>query len=165
MKLNKNLNALAAVSCILIAASVSLPSVGKDADKKSETALKKSESSTKAAPASTAEPEAKGEHSSKQAKKVQSGAELFKQYCSNCHAEGGNLVKPHHKIVGSKKLSTLAAFKQYLSSPPGHMPYYSQIVNDQETLQKLYDYCKTLNAKPSEQALLPTSAQTSHFND
>jgi len=88
----------------------------------------------------------------KSAAKVRTGEEVFKQFCANCHLGGGNRVKENHPVAGSKQLSTLAAFKSYLSAPPGHMPYYQSIVKDDKTLQLLYDYCKKLPEPPINSA-------------
>jgi len=82
------------------------------------------------------------------------GAEVFKQYCSSCHLGGGNRVKEKRQLAGSKQLSNLPIFKSYLSSPPGHMPYYRAIVKDEKTLQALYDYCKKLPKLPIKSANL-----------
>ncbi len=82
------------------------------------------------------------------------GALLFQQNCASCHAGGDNKVKPSRPIVGSKELSTLANFKSYLSAPPGHMPYYEHVVNDEPTLKALYKYCKELKKPPIKQASL-----------
>ena len=80
------------------------------------------------------------------------GAKIFAQYCAKCHTGGGNLVKESHPLAGSKQLSTVAIFKAYLSAPPGHMPYYQNIVDDQKTLDALYKFCKQLKKKPEKQA-------------
>src|SRR5579885_612489 len=66
------------------------------------------------------------------------GAQTFKTHCASCHTAGGNNVKPEHPLAGSKQLSTLAVFKSYLSKPPGHMPYYQDVVNNKEMLDSLY---------------------------
>jgi mono/diheme cytochrome c family protein len=84
--------------------------------------------------------------------KVQ-GALVFEQHCASCHTGGGNNVKPSRPVAGSKQLATLAHFKNYLSAPPGHMPYYEHLVNDPETLQALYDYCKSLKKQPLKRAM------------
>lgn len=70
------------------------------------------------------------------------GAKLFAQYCSKCHVGGGNSVKPKHAIAGSKQLNNILVFKAYLNEPPGHMPYYQNLVKDKEQVQALYDFCK-----------------------
>jgi len=83
-----------------------------------------------------------------------SGEQVFKQYCASCHLGGGNRVKAHHPVAGSKQLATMATFKSYLSDPPGHMPYYQMVVKDEKTMQALYDYCKKLPAPPIDSASL-----------
>ncbi|MBX9694498.1 MAG: cytochrome c [Cyanobacteria bacterium] len=85
-------------------------------------------------------------------KKMVSGGQIFSQYCASCHAGGGNRIKPNRPLAGSKELSALVRFKTYLSAPPGHMPYYQNIVNDKQTLQSLYKFCKSLK-KPPKQAV------------
>src|SRR5271154_4701042 len=90
----------------------------------------------------------------KPSSKPRSGEQVFKQYCASCHLGGGNRVKEHHPVAGSKQLSTMAVFKSYLSEPPGHMPYYHMVVKDEKTMQALYDYCKKLPAPPIDSASL-----------
>ncbi|HNB21397.1 MAG TPA: cytochrome c [Candidatus Melainabacteria bacterium] len=72
------------------------------------------------------------------------GADIYKQYCSNCHVAGGNTAKPSKPLAGSKVLTSIATFQKYLEDPPGHMPYYKTIVTDKKLVKKLYDYCRTL---------------------
>lgn len=90
---------------------------------------------------------AKGKHNLEN-----SGAQIFQQRCASCHAAGGNSVNEKRPLAGSKELSTIAHFKSYLSAPPGHMPYYQDVVGDEKTLKALYDYCKTLKRRPLKQA-------------
>jgi hypothetical protein len=80
------------------------------------------------------------------------GAKVFAEYCTKCHTGGGNVLNESKPVAESKQLSTLAVFKSYLSSPPGHMPYYQNIVENKKTLDALYKYCKQLKKKPSNQA-------------
>lgn len=80
------------------------------------------------------------------------GAKVFAEYCAKCHTGGGNVINDKHPVADSKQLSTLAVFKAYLSSPPGHMPYYQNLINDNKTLNSLYKYCKQLKNKPAKQA-------------
>lgn len=87
-------------------------------------------------------------------KQKTNGAALFAESCAKCHVGGGNIVNHNKPVIGSKHLSTLATFKAYLSSPPGHMPYYQELVENKENLQALYDYCKRLKTKPVKQAKL-----------
>lgn len=75
---------------------------------------------------------------------------MFRQYCSQCHMAGENLVKPGRPVAGSPQLSSLAVFKAYLKAPPGHMRSYGEVVNDREMLKALYDYCKSLNPDASK---------------
>ncbi|MBX9690546.1 MAG: cytochrome c [Candidatus Obscuribacterales bacterium] len=79
--------------------------------------------------------------SKKQCSKV-SGAELFAQYCSKCHSGGGNLIKASNPLAGSKQLENKIVFETYLKTPPGHMPYYQELVKDKTKLNSLYQYCK-----------------------
>jgi mono/diheme cytochrome c family protein len=74
------------------------------------------------------------------------GEQVFQQHCAGCHAGGGNTVKPNRPLAGSKELNSLATFKAYLSIPPGHMPYFKDVVGDRRTLTALWKYCKTLKA-------------------
>lgn len=82
-----------------------------------------------------------------------SGAQIFQQRCASCHAGGGNRVNEKRPLAGSKELATLAHFKSYLSAPPGHMPYYQDVVGDEKTLKDLYQYCKTLKRRPLKHAM------------
>ena len=88
----------------------------------------------------------------KGAAKKATGAEAFKMYCASCHAGGGNKVAPNHPLAGSTQLDSIVRFKDYLSAPPGHMPYYETLVKDKSTLEGLYKYCKTLKKAPGERA-------------
>lgn len=88
----------------------------------------------------------------KDAKHKVDGEQVFKQHCASCHSGGGNSVNPKRPVAGSKQLNNLITFKDYLSAPPGHMPYYQDVVNDQETLKELYKYCKSLKKGADNQA-------------
>ena len=91
--------------------------------------------------------------SSAEPKKVEkpvNAAHVFKQQCASCHAEGGNRIKPSRPLAGSKQLVSLANFKSYLANPPGHMPYYQNLVNDKKMLEALYTYCKSLKKAPKQ---------------
>jgi len=90
----------------------------------------------------------------KKSPKTFDGKQLFQQNCASCHQDGGNKVSPDHPVAGSKELATLASFKNYLKAPPGHMPYYEHIVNDDAILKSLYNYCKNLKKEPLKQACL-----------
>jgi mono/diheme cytochrome c family protein len=83
-------------------------------------------------------------------KPLEKGEQLFQQHCASCHAGGGNSVKSNRPVAGSKELSSFAKFKQYLTTPPGHMPYYQGIVKDHQTLSALYNYCKKLKAQTKQ---------------
>lgn len=72
------------------------------------------------------------------------GADIFKNNCAACHANGGNIVDPKKPVKGSKKLATKAVFKDLLSKPAGAMPAFPKIVEDDPSLSALYDYCKSL---------------------
>lgn len=80
------------------------------------------------------------------------GERIFQQHCASCHAGGGNSVNPKAPLAESKQLASLATIKAYLSAPPGHMPYYQDVVDNPETLKALYNYCKTLKRQPLKQA-------------
>lgn len=88
----------------------------------------------------------------KKEQKTQSGEVIFQEHCSKCHIGGGNRVSPGHDVAGSKQLVSLISFKAYLSKPPGHMPYYQDIIGSPKSLKALYDYCKTLKKQPMNQA-------------
>jgi mono/diheme cytochrome c family protein len=88
----------------------------------------------------------------KNASRAVDGKQVFEQHCASCHAGGGNRVHPHRPVAGSKQLATIAVFKGYLSEPPGHMPFYADVVNDEATLKALYDYCRTLKVTPTKEA-------------
>ena len=72
------------------------------------------------------------------------GATIFQGHCAECHADGGNTVKPKAPLKGSKKLAAYAVFKAYLSEPMGHMPYYPHLVHDDAALKALYNYVKKM---------------------
>lgn len=88
------------------------------------------------------------------AKKEVDGKKIFQEYCSKCHLGGGNQVNPSKPVAGSKELASVISFKTYLSAPPGHMPYYQNLVKDKELLKALYQYCKELKTVPLKQAVV-----------
>lgn len=77
------------------------------------------------------------------------GKQLFMSHCSKCHSGGQNNVKPSKPIVGSSVTATYATFKAYLNKPIGTMPHYEHLITDDEALQSLYSYVKTLDADDS----------------
>ncbi|MBY0548412.1 MAG: c-type cytochrome [Candidatus Obscuribacterales bacterium] len=77
-----------------------------------------------------------------------SGQQIFKQHCASCHANGGNLVHREKPLAGSAELTSIIRFKKYLSHPPGHMPYYQNLVGNDKMIKSLYDYCKTFKKAP-----------------
>jgi len=99
----------------------------------------------------------------KVSKKPVDGKVVFEQHCASCHAGGANKVSPHHPVAGSSKLSNIAVFKSYLSAPPGHMPYYEDVVKDKATLNALYQYCRTLKAPPPNEAAINRESSTTNL--
>jgi mono/diheme cytochrome c family protein len=89
----------------------------------------------------------------KPAQKKATGEQIFGQQCASCHTGGGNLVNAKRPLAGSPKLASEALFKDYLSNPTGHMPYYKNLQVDKAALKSLYEYCKTLK-QPIKQAML-----------
>ncbi len=82
--------------------------------------------------------------------KPATGEQIFTQHCASCHTGGGNSVNESKPIVGSKELATIGKFKSYLSNPPGHMPYYQNLVNDRKMLDALHKYCKSIKTVPKK---------------
>lgn len=110
-------------------------------------ATSKSSAATKASGSATVKSKTKDTP----ARKID-GAAVFKQYCASCHAQGGNRVTPSRPVAESKKVANIGIFKEYLSAPPGHMPYYQQVVKDKKTLEALFKYCNGLKRQPIKQA-------------
>lgn len=77
------------------------------------------------------------------------GKQLFMSHCSKCHTGGQNNVKPSKPIVGSSVTATYATFKAYLNQPIGTMPHYEHLITDDEALQSLYGYVKSLDSDDS----------------
>jgi mono/diheme cytochrome c family protein len=73
-----------------------------------------------------------------------SGETVFKNNCVTCHAGGKNTIEPKKPIIGSKKLESKEVFKTYISKGGGAMPPLPQVANDDEALQALFIYCKSL---------------------
>lgn len=96
--------------------------------------------------------QAKTSKSAKVKSAAPNGAAVYKQFCASCHADGGNSVKPGRPVAESSKVANIGIFKEYLSAPPGHMPYYEPVVNNKKTLQALFKYCQSLKRKPIKQA-------------
>ncbi|MBI4532483.1 MAG: cytochrome c [Candidatus Melainabacteria bacterium] len=72
------------------------------------------------------------------------GERIFKSHCSSCHPLGLNVHNSKKPVKGSKTLVTLATFKNYLSNPMGHMPYYPHVIESEDMLKALYQYVKTI---------------------
>ena len=72
------------------------------------------------------------------------GKRLFKNNCSGCHLNGQNLIKAEKPIIGSLKLKSKEAFKEHITSPPPPMPSFKKIADNEEELNALYDYVRTL---------------------
>ncbi len=66
-----------------------------------------------------------------------SGKKIFDQHCLSCHTGGGNNIRPAKPVAGSQHLKSIVLFKAYLSSPPGHMPFYQNVVNNKQVLDAL----------------------------
>lgn len=75
---------------------------------------------------------------------AQKGEAIFSAYCAACHAHGKNIVDPKKPLIGSQQLKTKEIFKVYILKGNGSMPSFPQIANDDQTLQALYNYCKTM---------------------
>ncbi len=73
------------------------------------------------------------------------GEQTFGSHCASCHANGGNVVRREKPLAGSKHLSNFITFKDYLDKPIGTMPHYENLIKNDKTLRKLYDYVKTLS--------------------
>jgi len=85
------------------------------------------------------------------------GKQIYQQYCAKCHLSGGNQIKEKRPVAGSKELASIISFKNYLSLPPGHMPYYQNLVRNETAMKALYDYCLQLKKEPLRQASLPAA--------
>jgi cytochrome c6 len=77
-----------------------------------------------------------------------SGEQLFKEQCSACHPNGGNVINPHKPLKGSPKLKTFAAFLSWIRKPVQPMPPFPPSKIPDQQAKKLYDYI--LKQKKSE---------------
>ncbi|MGA7561932.1 MAG: c-type cytochrome [Desulfobaccales bacterium] len=81
------------------------------------------------------------------------GANLFRQNCAGCHANGGNTINPDLPLRGSQQLQDFNTFRIYLRYPtlpngaPGAMPAFSSGRISDSQLQELYRYLVSLWGK------------------
>lgn len=97
--------------------------------------------------AGAVETTAKESHKNKTAKarvKTDEGEQVYHTNCASCHSDGSNKVNPNKPLAGSAKLDSIVTFKDFLNTPPTHMPYYQHIVKDPKAVEALYNYCKKL---------------------
>lgn len=87
---------------------------------------------------------AKDRRKSKPTEKFDKGEVVYRNNCAKCHSDGSNKVNPNKPLAGSSKLDSMVSFKDFLSTPPTHMPYYTHIVKDPQAMEALYNYCKKL---------------------
>ena len=72
------------------------------------------------------------------------GELLFKKNCASCHTYGKNALDIRKPIVGSRKLATKELFTEMIAKGTGAMPPFPRLSKDKESLQALYEYCKSL---------------------
>ena len=72
------------------------------------------------------------------------GEKIFTANCAACHAAGKNVMNPKKPIIGSEKLCSKKAFKNYLGKPTPPMPTFAKIAGSDGDLEDLYSYCKSL---------------------
>ncbi len=72
------------------------------------------------------------------------GKYLYAQNCQQCHREGRNFLKPEKELVESSKLVSKSSFKHYLSDKHGLMPVFKELASNEQELDELYRYVKTL---------------------
>lgn len=77
------------------------------------------------------------------AKKVR-GEKLFQVNCSSCHLNGQNSIRPSKPIIGSLKLKSKQAFKDWLENPIPPMPSFKNITSKPKQLNALYSYVVSL---------------------
>lgn len=78
---------------------------------------------------------------------VSRGEKLFKTNCLGCHLNGKNLIKAEKPIIGSQKLRSILAFKDFISSPPAPMPKFKNIAQKPDQLEALYKHVTSLMGK------------------
>ena len=61
-----------------------------------------------------------------------SGEELFKQHCSVCHPNGGNIIKPHETLrKGEREVNTVEEIVGKMRHPgPGMATFDSNFLSD-----------------------------------
>ncbi|MCX5869215.1 MAG: c-type cytochrome [Deltaproteobacteria bacterium] len=62
------------------------------------------------------------------------GEELFKQHCSVCHPNGGNIIKPHETLYkGEREVNTVEAIVDKMRNPgPGMSKFDSNVLPDSD---------------------------------
>ncbi len=78
---------------------------------------------------------------------VKKGESLFKQYCSSCHADGGNSVNPqktlHKKDLEANGVKTASDITGKMRNPgPGMMQFDEKTITDKEA-KEIAEYILT----------------------
>jgi cytochrome c6 len=68
------------------------------------------------------------------------GEEEFKENCSSCHPNGGNVIEPEDTIKGSPRLRDFKTFLSWIRKPVQPMPTFSSSQISEEQARQLYDY-------------------------
>ena len=68
------------------------------------------------------------------------GEEEFKENCSSCHPNGGNVIKPEDTLKGSRMLKDFETFLSWIRKPVQPMPAFSASQLSEEQARQLYDY-------------------------
>ena len=72
--------------------------------------------------------------------KSKTGEEEFKENCSSCHPNGGNVIKPEDTLKGSNTLKDFETFLSWIRKPVQPMPTFSASQLSEEQARQLYDY-------------------------
>ena len=75
-----------------------------------------------------------------EAAKSKIGEEEFKENCSSCHPNGGNVIKPEDTIKGSPMLKDFETFLSWIRKPVQPMPTFSASQISEEQAKQLYDF-------------------------
>ena len=75
-----------------------------------------------------------------EAAKSKIGEEEFKENCSSCHPNGGNVIEPEDTIKGSPRLRDFETFLSWIRKPVQPMPTFSASQISEEQAKQLYDF-------------------------
>jgi len=78
--------------------------------------------------------------------KFQTGARIYREYCAECHPQGGNVINPNLPLIGSRKMVDFNTFLEFNHDPKrpdgstGSMPPFPPSKISDQDEKELYEY-------------------------